>query len=52
MPWGKYYYRTLPMGLCEETDTSQESMSFYFKKMETILVYVADIIVIVAGDFK
>ena len=42
--WGKYEYQRLPMGLCNSTDIFQENMSELFVGLDTIRVYIDEIL--------
>jgi Reverse transcriptase (RNA-dependent DNA polymerase) len=51
LPWGKYCYLRLPMGLAVRPDIYQENMSVIFADMTEVIVYIDDICVITKGDF-
>ena len=46
LPWGKYEYLKLPMGLCYSPDIFQEEMNEMFPELETIKTYIDDLLVI------
>ena len=45
MPWGKYEYQHLPMGLCNSPDIFQECMFELFSDLEYVLAYINDLLV-------
>jgi hypothetical protein len=51
LPWGKYCYLRLPMGLACSPDVYQEKMSEIFIDMISIIVYQDDILVLTSGSF-
>ena len=38
LPWGKYKYQKLPMGICNSPDTFQKIMNKLFNGLECILI--------------
>ena len=42
--WGKYEYQRLPIGLCNSPDIFQESMSELFVVLDTVRVYIDDLL--------
>jgi Reverse transcriptase (RNA-dependent DNA polymerase) len=48
LPWGKYCYLRLPMGIAVSPDICQEKMSVIFADMTEVIVYIC---VITKGDF-
>ena len=40
LPWKKYEYRKLPMGICNRTDIFQEKISELFKGFDTVRLYI------------
>jgi Reverse transcriptase (RNA-dependent DNA polymerase) len=52
LPWGKYRYLRLPMGLSVSPDIYQEKMSNLFVDMPEVIVYIDDILVITKGSLK
>jgi hypothetical protein len=51
LPWGKYCYLHLPMGLVCSLDIYQEKMSELFIDMISIIVYQDDILVLTFSSF-
>jgi len=51
LPWGKYEYLRLPMGLCNSPDIFQEKMSELMQGLEFVRAYLDDLLVISRGDF-
>jgi hypothetical protein len=51
LPWGKYCYLHLPMGLACSPDIYQEKMSELFIDMIFIIVYQDDILVLTSSSF-
>ena len=52
LPWGKYEYVRLPMGLCNSPDIFQEKMSELMAGLEFARAYIDDLLVVTQGDFK
>jgi hypothetical protein len=52
IPWGKYCYLHLPMGLACSPDIYQEKMSELFINMISVIVYQDDILVLTSGSFN
>ena len=52
LPWGKYEYQKLPMGLCNSPDIFQEKMNELFDGLDTIRVYLDDLLHITKGSFS
>jgi Reverse transcriptase (RNA-dependent DNA polymerase) len=52
LPWGKYRYLHLPMGLSVSPDIYQEKMSNLVVDMTKVIVYIDDILVITKGSFQ
>jgi len=46
LPWGKYEYLRLPMGLCNSPDIFQEKMGELFAGLEFARAYIDDLLVI------
>ena len=44
LPFGKYEYQRLPMGLCNSPDVFQERMSELFDGFEHVRAYIDDIL--------
>ena len=51
LPWGKYEYLRLPMGLCNSPDIFQEKMSDLMAGLEFARAYIDDLLVVSQGDF-
>jgi hypothetical protein len=51
LPWGKYEYQRLPMGLCNSPDIFQEKMSELMADLEYVRAYIGDLLIITNGDF-
>ena len=52
LPWGKYEYQRLPMGLCNSPDIFQEKMSNLMEDLEYCRAYIDDLLVLTKGDWK
>jgi transposase InsO family protein len=52
LPWGKYEYQKLPMGLCNSADVFQECMSDLMMGLEFCRVYIDDLLVINKGSWQ
>jgi len=50
LPWGKYEYTRLPMGLCNSPDIFQEKMSELMLGLEFVKVYIDDLLTLTKGD--
>ena len=44
LPWGKYEYQRLPMGLCNSPDIFQEKMAELFSGFEFVRAYIDDLL--------
>ena len=42
--WGNYEYQQIPIVLCNSTDIFQESMSEHFVSLDTVRVYIDEIL--------
>jgi len=51
LPWGKYEYQRLPMGLCNSPDIFQEKMSELFAGFDYVRAYIDDLLVLTKGDW-
>lgn len=51
LPWGKYEYQKLPMGLCNSPDIFQEKMSQLFQDLEYIREYIDDLLITTNDSF-
>ena len=47
--WGKYEYQRLPMGLCNSPDIFQEKISELFIVLDTVRVYIDDLLYVTKG---
>ena len=52
LPWGKYEYLRLPMGLCNSPDIFQEKMSELMVGLEFARAYIDDLLVVSNGSFN
>ena len=52
MPWGKYEYQCLPMGLCNSPDIFQEHMFELFSDLEFVQAYIDDLLVMSCSTFE
>jgi Reverse transcriptase (RNA-dependent DNA polymerase) len=52
LPWGKYEYQRLPMGLCNSPDIFQEKMLTLMQDLEYVRAYIDDLLVITADSFE
>ena len=50
LPWGKYEYQRLPMGLCNSPDIFQEKMSDLMQDLEYVRAYIDDLLIITSGS--
>ena len=46
LPWGKYKYQKLPMGLCNSPDIFQEKMFKLMADLEYVRAYIDDLLVL------
>ena len=51
LPWGKYEYQRLPMGLCNSPDIFQEKMSTLMQGLDYVRAYIDDILAITNVDW-
>ena len=52
LPWGKYEYQKISMGVYNSPDISQEKISELFDGFDMVCVYIDDVIVINKNNFK
>ena len=52
LPWGKYEYQHLPMGLNNSPDIFQEKMSILMGDLEYIRTYINDLLCITKGTWE
>ncbi len=50
--WGKYSYKTLPMGIAGSPDIFQEKMSDLMATLEFIRTYLDDLLIITKGSLE
>jgi hypothetical protein len=51
VPWGKYSYLRLPMGISRAPDIFQEKMSGLMEQLEYIRVYIDDLLIITRASY-
>ena len=51
LPFGKFEYQRIPMGLCNSPDIFQEKMSELMDGLEFIRCYINDLLCLTKGDF-
>ena len=52
LPWGKYEYQCLPMGLSTSVDLFQEKMSILMQDLLFVKTYLDDVLCITKGTFE
>ena len=52
LPWGKYEYLRLPMGLCNSPDIFQEKMGDLMQDLEMVRAYLDDLLIISKQSFE
>jgi len=52
LPWGKYEYLRLPMGLCNAPDIFQEKMANLMQDHEFVRTYIDDVLVLSNGTYE
>jgi hypothetical protein len=52
LPWGKYSYQRLPMGVCGSPDIFQERMTGLMATLDYVRVYIDDLLSLTQGDFN
>ena len=52
LPWGKYEYQSLPMGLSNSPDVFSEKMGNLMHDLEYVRTYIDDLACITTGDFN
>ena len=52
LPWGKYEYQRLPMGLCNSPDIFQEKMGTLMHDLEYVRAYIDDLLILTSGDLR
>ena len=51
LPWGKYSYQRLPMGIVNSPDIFQEKMQDLMSQLEYVRAYIDDLLVITKGSY-
>ena len=51
LPWGKYRYKHLPMGVSNSPENFQQKMNDLFHGFEFIRAYIDDILILAKGDW-
>ena len=52
LPFGKYEYQRIPMGLCNSPDIFQEKMSELMEGLEFVRTYIDDLLCLTKGSFE
>ena len=52
LPWGKYEYQVLPMGLSNSPDIFQENMSNLFRDLDFVREYIDDLLITSSGSLQ
>lgn len=52
LPWGKYEYQVLPMGICVAGDVFQERMNELLGHLPFVRCYIDDILIITKGSWE
>ena len=52
LPWGKYKYLKLSIGLSNSLDVFQEKMGDLFSDLENVKAYIDDLLVLTKGDWE
>ena len=52
LPWGKYVYKRLPMGITSSVDIFQEKMNELFIGMEFVRVYLDDLLILTTSTWE
>ena len=51
LPFGKFEYQKIPMGLCNSPDIFQEKMDELFEGLLFVRAYINDLLCLTSGDF-
>ncbi len=51
LPWGKYSYQRLPMGMAGSPEIFQEKMSDLMRSLEYVQMYIDDLLIITPGNY-
>ena len=52
MPFGKFEYQRIPMGLCNSPDIFQEKMNELFEGLDYVRAYIDDLLVLSKGTYE
>ena len=52
LPFGKYEYQRLPMGLCNSPDIFQEKMSTLMQDLEYVRAYIDDLLILTSSTWE
>ena len=52
LPWGKYEYQRLPMGLCNSPDIFQEKVNSLFQEIEWVRAYIDNVLCITTKTWE
>ena len=52
LTWGNYWYKFLPMGVCNFPEFFQEKMNKMFRGFEFIQAYTDELLIITKGDWS
>jgi len=52
LPFGKYQYKKMPMGLKISADVFQREMSKLFEDLSYVLVYIDDLLIVTKGSYE
>jgi len=52
LPWGKYEYQQLPMGLSNSTNIFQEKISELFSGFEYVHAYIGNLLILMEGSSR
>ena len=52
LPWGKYKYQKLPMGVCNSPYIFQENIPKIFDYLDMVRSYIYDVIIITKNNFE
>ena len=52
LPWGKYEYQKLPMGVCNSSYIFQGKISKLFEGFDMLRAYIDDVLVVTKNNFK
>ena len=52
LPWGKFEYQKLPMGLCNSPDIFQKKINKLFNGLEHVKVEIEDVLIVSNSNFE